>query len=97
MKYANSRPYSDPEAAARRLLEHAQAFEPVQEGRIYIEVINGAFLYGDKATPTEYSAGLKLAVERGWLTLHESGTFVQFTPAAHCYSPNAERRMATPL
>ena len=81
MKLTDSRPYSDPEAAARRLMEHAQAFEPVQEGRIYIEVINGALLYGDKATPAEYSAGLKLAVERGWLTLHESGTFVQFTPA----------------
>ena len=81
MKYANSRPYSDAETAARRLLEHAQAFEPIQDGRIYIEKINGPFLFGDKGTPAEYSAGLKLAIERGWLTLHESGTFVQFTPA----------------
>jgi hypothetical protein len=32
-----------------------------------------------KATPAEYKAGLDLAVERGWLELHESGTFVCFT------------------
>ena len=49
------RPYSDPEKAARRLMEHAQAFEPIQEGRIYIE--NGPFLFGDKGTPAEYSVG----------------------------------------
>jgi len=27
----------------------------------------------------EYAAGLSLAIERGWLTIHESGTFVRFT------------------
>jgi hypothetical protein len=32
-----------------------------------------------KATPAEYTAGgLKLAIERGWLELHESGTYVKF-------------------
>ena len=65
----------------RRLLEHARAFEPIQEGRIYIEKLNGPFLFIDKGSPAEYSAGLKLAVERGWLRLHESGTYVKFTPA----------------
>jgi hypothetical protein len=53
----------------------------VQDGRIYIEKINGPFLFGDKGTPAEYSAGLALAIERGWLTMHESGTFVKFTQA----------------
>ena len=48
MKYTAERPYSDPNKAARRLLEHAQAFEPIQEGRIYIEKLNGPFLFGDK-------------------------------------------------
>jgi hypothetical protein len=76
-----NRPYADPEKAARRLMEHAQAFEPIQDGRIYIEKLNGPFLFGDKGTPAEYSAGLKFAIERGWLRLHESGTFVTFTPA----------------
>ena len=57
MKYAGDRPYSDPEKAARRLMQHAHAFEPIQEGRIYIEKLNGPFLFGDKATPAEYTAG----------------------------------------
>jgi hypothetical protein len=33
-----------------------------------------------KGSPAEY-AGLKLAIERGWLWLHESGTYVKITPA----------------
>ena len=32
------------------------AFEPVQDERIYIEKINGPFLYQLKCTPTEYKA-----------------------------------------
>ena len=58
MKYATDRPYSEPEKAARRLLEHALAFEPIQDGRIYIEKLNGPFLFGGKGTPAEYTAGL---------------------------------------
>jgi hypothetical protein len=68
-------------------MEHARAFEPVQEGRIYIEKINGPFLFGDKATPAEYSAGLKLAIERGWLELYESGTYERMKQGRRC-SPN---------
>ena len=79
MKYTTDRPYSDPEKAARRLMEHAQAFEPIQEGRIYIEKLNGPFLFGDKGTPAEYSAGLERAISLGWLELHDSGTFVRLT------------------
>ena len=79
LKLTTDRPYADPEKAARRLLEHARAFEPIQEGRIYIEQINHPFLFGDKATPAEYSAGLKYAIAQGWLELHDSGTFVKFT------------------
>ena len=81
MKLVTDRPYSDPEKAARRLMEHAQAFEVIHDGRIYIEKINGPMLFGDKATPAEYRAGLDYAIQHGWLELHESGTFVKFTPA----------------
>ena len=81
MKFANDRPFADPEKAARRLMQHAHAFEPVQDGRIYIEVINGPFLFGDKGTPVEYAAGLDYALRHGWLELHGSGTFVKFTAA----------------
>jgi hypothetical protein len=38
-------------------------------------------LFEHKATPAEYTAGLKLAIEQGWLVLHRSGTFVRFTQA----------------
>ena len=81
MKYATDRPFAEPEAAAQRLLEHARAFEPIQDGRIYIEKINGPFLFGDKGTPAEYSAGLAFAIQKGWLEIHESGTYVKFTQA----------------
>ncbi|MBR1198800.1 hypothetical protein JQ574_22650 [Bradyrhizobium sp. AUGA SZCCT0158] len=81
MKFTSESPYSDPEKAARRLMEHAQAFEPIQDNRIYIEKINGPFLFGDKATPAQYSACLKYAIDKGWLVLHESGTFVKLTQA----------------
>ena len=77
MKFSPDRPYSDPEKAARRLLEIAKA------GRTGwpdpIEKINAPFRFRERATPAEYSAGLKLAIERGWLVLHESGTYVKFT------------------
>ena len=39
MKYASARPYADPEKAARRILEIANAVEPIQ-GRFHIEKIN---------------------------------------------------------
>ena len=29
----------------------------------------------------EYGAGVKVAIERGWLEMHRSGTYVKFTPA----------------
>jgi hypothetical protein len=80
-KFVQPRPYADPEAAARKIVELAHAFEPIQDGRIYIEKINAPMLFELKATPAEYKAGLKRAVERGWLVLHESGTFVRFTQA----------------
>lgn len=80
MKYAESHPYADPEAAARRLMEIANAVEAVQ-GIIHIEKINGPMLFKDGATPAEYWAGLQHAIAKGWLKLHESGTFVTFTPA----------------
>jgi hypothetical protein len=83
MKFANPRPYADPDAAARKLLEIAQSVEPVQDGRIHIEKINGPMLFQHKATPEEYLAGINRAIELGWLWRHESGTFVRLpSPAA---------------
>jgi hypothetical protein len=33
-------------------------------------------------SPAEYGAGMKLAIARRWLWMHESGTYVKFTPAS---------------
>jgi hypothetical protein len=41
--------------------------------------INGPFLSAAEGSPAEYAAGLKLAIERGWLWTHWSGTFVKLT------------------
>lgn len=80
MKPINDRPYADPEKAAHRLMEIASTVEPVQDGRIQIEKINGPFLFRDKGSPAEYGAGMKLALDRGWLVMHESRTFVRLAP-----------------
>jgi hypothetical protein len=37
-------------------------------------------LFREKGTADENKAGLDLAIERGWLALHESGTYVKNTP-----------------
>ncbi|MBR1251333.1 hypothetical protein JQ609_30990 [Bradyrhizobium sp. AUGA SZCCT0169] len=82
MKFSTDRPYSDPEKAARKLLEIANTIEAIQEdGRIHIEKINAPMLYKEGASPAEYGAGLRFAIDKGWLLLHESGTYVKFTPA----------------
>ena len=80
MKFATDRPLADPDQAARKLVEIANASEAVQEGRIYIELINGAFLKAG-GTPNEYRVGVERAIAKGWLWLHESGTYVKFTQA----------------
>jgi hypothetical protein len=38
-------------------------------------------LFKEGASPAEYKAGLDLSIERSWLWLHESGTFVRSAPA----------------
>jgi hypothetical protein len=80
VKFAEPRIYADPEKAARRIVEIASTVEPVQDGRIHVELINSQFLFKDKGSAAEYGAGMKVALERGWLAMHESGTFVRFTP-----------------
>jgi hypothetical protein len=64
---------------ARKLIEIANSIEAAQDSRIFIELINGSFLFEHKASPAEYKAGLEAAISRGWLVLHEIGTYVKFT------------------
>ena len=39
-----------------------------------------------KGSPAEYKAGLDLALAKGWLEMHESGTYVRFTEAGAALS-----------
>lgn len=73
--------YANPEAAARKLVEIAAGITPVQDGRIHIEKLNAPFLFVHKAKGSEFGAGLEFAIERGWLELHESGTYVRLKTA----------------
>jgi hypothetical protein len=77
MKFATDRPVSNPEAAARRLIEIANTTESVQDGRIYIESINAPFLRTG-GSPEEYRAGLERAITKDWLW-RTSGAYVKFT------------------
>jgi hypothetical protein len=78
-KFTTDRPFSDPEKAVRKLIEIANSVEAIQDGRIHIEKINGPFLFTHGGSPAEYGAALALAITRGWLWKHESGTYVKFT------------------
>lgn len=87
MKLTDQRSYSSPEAAARKLIEIAAGLEPVQDGRIHIEKLNAPFLFTLKAKGSEFGAGLKFAIERGWLELHESGTYVRLLTSSEDLLP----------
>ena len=80
MKLTSNRPLSDPDKAARKLVEIASTVEAVQDGRIPIKLINAPFSQGG-GSPVEYKAGLERAIAKGWLTIHRSGVYVKFTEA----------------
>jgi hypothetical protein len=42
MKFVDRRPFTDPDAAARKLVEIANDVEAVEDGRIFIERVNAA-------------------------------------------------------
>ncbi|CUT15804.1 hypothetical protein BF49_6884 [Bradyrhizobium sp.] len=88
MKHVTERPFANPEAAARQLVQLASRIEAVQDGRVHIEKINYPFLYTLKGSGTEFGAGIRCAIEKGWLELHESGTYVRLlTPGEDLLAP----------
>jgi hypothetical protein len=80
MKLTSGRRFSDPDKAARKLIEIASTVEAVQDDRIHIELINLPFLR-EGGSVDEYRAGLDRAIANGWLSKHGSGVYVQFTQA----------------
>ncbi|WP_027547820.1 hypothetical protein [Bradyrhizobium sp. WSM2254] len=82
MKHVPERPFSNPEVAARKLVELAATIAAVQDGRIHIEKIHAPFLCTLKASGAEFGAGIKHAVEKGRLELHEGGTYGRLLSAS---------------
>jgi hypothetical protein len=80
MKFATDRPFADPDIAAHKLLELANAAEADRDQRIAIELINSPFLSAGGSVD-EYRAGIDRAIAEGWLIRHGSGVFVKFTQA----------------
>jgi hypothetical protein len=87
MKFATERPFANPEATARKLIEIANSVEAVKDGRIYIELINAPFLYEHKGSPAEYKASLALAITRGWLTLDQPSVTANGTRTRSTHDP----------
>jgi hypothetical protein len=80
MKFVEPSAFTDPDVAARKLIEIANSVEAIQEGRIHIELVNRPFLDAG-AAPGRFRAALERAISLGWLWRPESGTNVKFTPA----------------
>jgi hypothetical protein len=70
MKFVEPRPFADPDAAARKLVEIASTIVPVQNGRIYIELVNAPFLKAG-GSGDEFWAGIDRAIAKGWLPARE--------------------------
>jgi hypothetical protein len=66
---------------SRRIMELAFGVEAVQDGRIHVEKNQRPVYLPGRGIAAEYGAGRELAIERGWLWMHESGTYVKITPA----------------
>ena len=75
-KFVANRPFADPDAAARKIVEIANGVETVQDGRIYIERVNAPFLAAG-GSGGDFRTGIERAIALGWLWLHESGTNVE--------------------
>ena len=74
MKFTADRRYANPEDAAPKILEIVNAIEPVSDGRIHIEKINGPFLKAG-GSPAEYGA-----IERGYLRGAPRGSVTHIHP-----------------
>jgi hypothetical protein len=64
MRFTADRPYADPEKAARELVEIANSIEAVQDGRIYIELVNWPFLSEHKESEANEASSRSEAIRR---------------------------------
>ncbi len=78
MKFKENRPLANVDTAVRKLLEIANGIEADHAGRLQIGTINSQFVSAG-GTYDEYSAAVKAAIARGWITMHPSGACLWFT------------------
>jgi hypothetical protein len=55
-KFVDDRPFADPDAAARKIVEIGNGIEAVQDGRINIERVNAPFLAATARTSARGSS-----------------------------------------
>jgi hypothetical protein len=80
MKFREDRLFAGVDAAVKKLMEIANGLEPDHAGRIHIGPINKLFMDAG-GDPAEYSAAVKAAIDRGYMTMHPSGGYLSFTQA----------------
>lgn len=80
MKHVEPRPYADP--GSRRPSDRpARGQHRVRsKTAASAEKSNAPFLFTLKGSGSKFRAGLAFAAEKGWLTFHESGTYVRLLP-----------------
>jgi hypothetical protein len=77
MKFKEDRPLAKVDVGVRKLLEIANGIEADHAGRLQIGTVNSQFV-SVGGTYDEYSAAVKVAIERGYVTLHPSGAYLFF-------------------
>jgi hypothetical protein len=87
MKYVGDRPFADPEAAARKLLEIVLSKDIDVGQYAYTGATNSAFLESGGSI-AEYSAGRDYAVARGWFEIDRGLCCCR--PARTCDATNSQ-------
>ena len=71
MRFVGPRPFANPDLGARKLVEIANGIEAVQDGRIYIELVNAPFLAAG-GSGHDFRAGIARAIAQGLLVTQET-------------------------
>ena len=80
VKFVADRPFSDPEAAARKLLDIFRAsIEQSGLRHAYTGASNTAFTQGGGSVE-EYGIGMRFAAAKKWLEIDSSGTRIVLLP-----------------
>jgi len=80
MKFREERPFADVDAAVKKLLEIANGMAADHAGRLSVGILNTQFKDAGGCYP-EYSAAVKAAIDRGYITMQASGGYLSFTQA----------------